>query len=470
MLVTGLVDFSNGNGYQIAKSHLPVVSLVALRAFCTFQARMTAESTKFESTASSILSENNDEKIDKRPSPGDVPLNDSFKGAVVDYEYHGSMKAPPVCVASELKDQSMSSAELVGMAFECTDGVICPSTSSKLGRSLDYGQDRKQEDAASPPQQNSCGDAESVLPISSTFTEFASSLCSASSCSLTRDCDVITLSDTETKTNNGSNQFRKLEESEKLNARIVQRKDSRQGRASQRWVPSHESSCGEPVRLVVGTVPILKGGKILFISASRKPEWILPKGGWEGDESMEESAVRESFEEAGVVGILGQPLSPIQYETRKSIKRKSTIMNATTTTRGKFKHPPSVESDRVVCTLRNEDELRSNSLLSDSEGKSSDQFSDSQEKLMKPSQSALDNQTSINTLVGPAFGGTYSHVKMTLFPLYVTNVMESWPESGRFRTAVQLEDAIMMMDSRPEFKAILKEVQALGLHLTREPT
>ena len=58
------------------------------------------------------------------------------------------------------------------------------------------------------------------------------------------------------------------------------------------------------------------------MSASRKAEWILPKGGWEKDEEMEESAIRECFEEAGVLGILGPKLNPVDYETRKAKKRR----------------------------------------------------------------------------------------------------------------------------------------------------
>ena len=60
----------------------------------------------------------------------------------------------------------------------------------------------------------------------------------------------------------------------------------------------------------------------LLVSASRKAERILPKGGWELDETMEESGVRESFEEASVLGALGTKLSEIEYKTRKSRKRK----------------------------------------------------------------------------------------------------------------------------------------------------
>lgn len=428
---------------------------------------MTAESTKSDNATASRASENTDEKNYKRPDEDVLDKESTLKRSTTDHEYHGNMKAPPVCVASELKDLSMSSAELVGLVFECTDGAPCASTSSEFGRCIDLLRENKQDVASFQTHQSVFGVVDSVHPITSSVSEFASSSCSASSCSLTRDCDIVTLSDTETKNGSGPNHFRNLADSEKLNARIVQRKDSRQGRASQRWVPSHESSCGEPVRLVVGTVPILKGGKILFVSASRKPEWILPKGGWEGDESMEESAVRESFEEAGVIGILGHPLSPIQYETRKSIKRKLSIENTNSFSKGKPSHPRPVDSDDVVQLLQDESGECSTSAVLNNEVNASDQCSDSsKETPLKMSQSmTLENQGSMNTFVAPA----YSQVKMTLFPLYVTNVMESWPESGRFRTAVKLEDAIKMMDSRPEFKAFLQEVQTLGLHLTREP-
>jgi hypothetical protein len=61
--------------------------------------------------------------------------------------------------------------------------------------------------------------------------------------------------------------------------------------------------------------------------------------------------------------------------------------------------------------------------------------------------------------------GTYSLVRMTLFPLYVTEVKDDWPECGRFRKAVEIDDAIEMMRSRPEFQAVLKEVKQKNIHL-----
>ena len=41
---------------------------------------------------------------------------------------------------------------------------------------------------------------------------------------------------------------------------------------------------------------------VLLISSSRHREkWVLPKGGWEKNESAEQAAMRECYEEAGVV-------------------------------------------------------------------------------------------------------------------------------------------------------------------------
>ena len=40
---------------------------------------------------------------------------------------------------------------------------------------------------------------------------------------------------------------------------------------------------------------------LLVSSHNTKGKWVLPKGGWEVDETAEEAATRETFEEAGVV-------------------------------------------------------------------------------------------------------------------------------------------------------------------------
>lgn len=75
---------------------------------------------------------------------------------------------------------------------------------------------------------------------------------------------------------------------------------ARTGRESQRY-----SVQGE--RLIVGTIPFTSEcpPRVLLINSRKHPEeWLLPKGGWEEDEDRGSGAVRESWEEAGVLGDL----------------------------------------------------------------------------------------------------------------------------------------------------------------------
>lgn len=44
--------------------------------------------------------------------------------------------------------------------------------------------------------------------------------------------------------------------------------------------------------------------QVLMISTPKRSDLIFPKGGWEDDESIDEAASREAFEEAGVKGII----------------------------------------------------------------------------------------------------------------------------------------------------------------------
>lgn len=72
----------------------------------------------------------------------------------------------------------------------------------------------------------------------------------------------------------------------------------RQGRELQRY-----DSAGE--RLISGVVPFYQG-QLVMITSQSSGAWILPKGGWEKDESAQEAAAREAYEEAGVLGTLMQ--------------------------------------------------------------------------------------------------------------------------------------------------------------------
>lgn len=64
---------------------------------------------------------------------------------------------------------------------------------------------------------------------------------------------------------------------------ILQTTESRNGRDMQRFATD---KAGNLIRLTTGSVPIMANGMILLVSSSRKEEWILPKGGWENDESL----------------------------------------------------------------------------------------------------------------------------------------------------------------------------------------
>ncbi|KAI4382954.1 hypothetical protein MLD38_008843 [Melastoma candidum] len=83
---------------------------------------------------------------------------------------------------------------------------------------------------------------------------------------------------------------------------------ARTGRHQQRY----ESGC----RLVAGCIPFRyrssshdcdaseKIVEVLMINSTSGPGLLFPKGGWENDETVEEAAVREAMEEAGVRGDL----------------------------------------------------------------------------------------------------------------------------------------------------------------------
>lgn len=88
---------------------------------------------------------------------------------------------------------------------------------------------------------------------------------------------------------------------------------SRTGRDLQRY---NVQGC----RQVVGCIPYrykqspsINGTQVddlefLLVSSQKSPRMMFPKGGWEQDESLEEAALRETFEEAGIYGEVGSCL------------------------------------------------------------------------------------------------------------------------------------------------------------------
>ncbi|KAF9972920.1 hypothetical protein BGZ73_003892 [Actinomortierella ambigua] len=89
-------------------------------------------------------------------------------------------------------------------------------------------------------------------------------------------------------------------------------KTARTGRQKQEY--SAEGS-----RYVAGCVPVDKRGRrILLVSSSKNEgEWVLPKGGWENDESEEEAAARETWEEAGAIGRITAHLGEYDHKIDK---------------------------------------------------------------------------------------------------------------------------------------------------------
>lgn len=58
------------------------------------------------------------------------------------------------------------------------------------------------------------------------------------------------------------------------------------------------------------------GVEVLLVSSRRGAGMVLPKGGWEIDESVLEAAQRETWEEAGVRGIDYVPIGTFEYRNK----------------------------------------------------------------------------------------------------------------------------------------------------------
>ncbi|KAJ3701531.1 hypothetical protein LUZ61_005236 [Rhynchospora tenuis] len=87
-------------------------------------------------------------------------------------------------------------------------------------------------------------------------------------------------------------------------------------------------------RLVAGCVPYrIKDRKespcdlgqrleLLMVSTPNREDLIFPKGGWEDDETVLEAACRETFEEAGIKGILDEnPLGCWTFRSKSSTEK-----------------------------------------------------------------------------------------------------------------------------------------------------
>ncbi|KAM0695390.1 hypothetical protein Q7P36_005749 [Cladosporium allicinum] len=91
---------------------------------------------------------------------------------------------------------------------------------------------------------------------------------------------------------------------------------ARVGRDKQRYGPKGE-------RLVAGIVPLSADRtQVLLIQSSSRKGWVLPKGGWEADESEVEAATREAWEEAGIHVTIERDLGVIEEQRSESQIKK----------------------------------------------------------------------------------------------------------------------------------------------------
>lgn len=351
----------------------------------------------------------------------------------------GKTKAPPVCVDATLMQDAMSTEELSNLTFPAV-WVSTPQTPPSLPTSAPPG---------SPPP--------------------GSSVVSSGSSTASRESSLSDLEGSNgtlhgNNPHSSSHRSRK-EDSERINLKVTTQTISRNGRQTQRWFTDPTSQ--RLYRMTTGCVPIVEGGKVLFVSSSRKPEWILPKGGWENDEGLEESAIRETFEEAGVLGILGPLLSEIEYETRKAKKRRleyEEIRGKSKQIRDAHSASPNAEhgtprDDLGAAPTCPNAQAPPTELASPAAPVANEVLS-----RIRGHSAKLHNSDGETCSVASEASQGHTHVKMALFPLYVTEVRDKWPEQGRLRKAVDIDEAIRITESRPEFQAALKELKERNLH------
>lgn len=307
---------------------------------------------------------------------------------------------------------------------------------------------------------------------------------------------LATIDESERQTSSlENNQMISLHES------VLKRTESRMGRSNQRWEEDPQS--GLCYRLTTGTVPIMNDGRILFISANGKPEWILPKGGWEKDETEVESALRETFEEAGIIGRPGPKLQLVEYETRKAKKAKkdresreakaqqqnSKNITRDVSTSSQISQEGSAPSSSNTSVIGASDDeglagignLGKDETIEIQASNTSSSFANQHPKGENTMNNLADKETHSGEQSGqniPPFSNpntthnpsqspatVCTHVRMSLYLMYVLEVRPEWPESDtRLRKMLDIDSAIEMLSNRPEFQVVLKEVKKRNLH------
>jgi NUDIX domain len=230
---------------------------------------------------------------------------------------------------------------------------------------------------------------------------------------------------------------------------------SREGRDNQRWAID-PANTDRRIRLVAGCIPILPNGHILLIS-SRTAEkrgstgfLSLPKGGWELDERIEEGAIRETYEEAGVLGLLGQPLESFCIMSSKK--------NASSKKRG---DEEQFQSNIPVIIGKDDFKRIGEPLIAGTSTDVSfvsetDDIDAASEAINIDATIQVDNCLNFNrsdvcnwknfiqvndSPSSSPFGVGVSHTHSchTFFPLYVQRISDDWPEKMRRRYVLSID-------------------------------
>ncbi|EPX72735.1 diadenosine 5',5'''-p1,p6-hexaphosphate hydrolase Aps1 [Schizosaccharomyces octosporus yFS286] len=95
-----------------------------------------------------------------------------------------------------------------------------------------------------------------------------------------------------------------LMEPDHLHTAVNRSMTSREGRSKNRFNPLTGA------RLAAGVIALSADKqKVLMVSSAKKlPCWVVPKGGWEADESVQQAALREGWEEGGLIGKITRSL------------------------------------------------------------------------------------------------------------------------------------------------------------------
>ncbi|GER30228.1 nudix hydrolase homolog 18 [Striga asiatica] len=147
---------------------------------------------------------------------------------------------------------------------------------------------------------------------------------------------------------------------------------SRSGRHLQRYNQGFRQVVGcIPYRIrksnkstsVNGSNTLVEDLEVLLISSQKSSKMMFPKGGWEVDEDIELAALRETLEEAGVVGSVGEKLGEWIFKSKSQEKFHEGSMFAMLVTEELQVWPEKDLRSRVWMTVNEAREVCSHSWM-----------------------------------------------------------------------------------------------------------